>query len=816
MNLRRASLLAVALPIGALVLLVALMDWNWLRGPAQRLASSLLQREVVLGHLEVRPGLTSVVRLRDVRVANTDWSPAQPMATVREIEFSIRLGSIFMSPRVLPHLRLTDADVLLERLADGRTNWEFGRGGRSGQDGVDQGDRPPALDVRGLQVDGARLTYRDGKSNIRADARAQTRNEARYPTWVEFSGDWAGVPFRGELQAGSVLSVMNSNQPFAMKLSMKASNTTVEAEGEVTDIATWGGIDTQLMIAGPSLASLYPTLRLALPASPPYRFDGRLTKRGNTYGYASFSGTVGGSDIAGDGELVVEEPRPRLTASLRSKRVNLADLGPLIGVQAAEAALSRGARPEHATPAERRQGLRPQEGKEAPAARAAPAKKTRSIERDPSQAPTLVRAIDAAAPALFPTLFPTLLHPVGTPHSPRTWMPPPRSSEPQPEAPPEGKAQRQAAPRPAPERGRSNGTPPAKQTGAATPADRAAPSRAATPPSARRNAGTAAASRVLPTADFSGARLAVIDADVSYAIETLYLPAPQLALRDVRSRALLQDAELRIDPLRFQFAGGEVLASIVLDARVTPNRLRAAADLRRLQLAQLVGPVDQLKQSGGRLGAQLRLEGRGASVADLLGSADGSITLGMAGGQISHFVLAAASLNGGRLLQLALGGDQPSTIRCAGLALNIAKGIGTIDPFVFDTEHVRIDGDGEVNFKQERIALVLRPQPKKPNLLSVRGPLHVRGSFTDIDISLDSSVAARAGAAVALALVNPLAALLPLIETGGGEDSRCGEVLAPVAGAADQAKSGSIDVPDAQAAAQGAGGEDKEEKAQKR
>jgi hypothetical protein len=178
------------------------------------------------------------------------------------------------------------------------------------------------------------------------------------------------------VQTGSVLSVMNSNQPFALKLSMKASDTTLEAEGEITDIATWGGIDAQLMIAGPSLASLYPTLRLALPASPPYRFDGRLSKRGNTYGYASFSGTVGGSDIAGDGELVIEEPRPRLTASLRSKRVNLDDLGPLIGVQAAEAARSRGARPEQATPGERRQGMRPQESKARP-----PAKKTHGIER---------------------------------------------------------------------------------------------------------------------------------------------------------------------------------------------------------------------------------------------------------------------------------------------------------------------------------------------------------------------------------------------------------------------------------------------------
>ncbi len=785
MNLRRITLLAVALVIGSLGILVAVMDWNWLRGPVQRFASSILQREVVLGHLEVRPGLTSVVRLRDVRVANADWSQVQPMASVREIEFSIRLGSIFTAPRVLPHVHLTDADVLLERLADGRANWEFGRGGRQG---VDDGDRPPALEVQGLRIDGARLAFRDAKMNIRADATAQTRNDARYPTRVEFTGNWRGTPFSGVMQAGSVLSVSNSNQPVAVQLSMKASGTTLEAEGEVTDVATGAVIDTQLMIAGPSLASLYPTVKLPLPASPPYRFDGRLTKHGNTYGYTRFSGTVGGSDIAGDGELVVEEPRPRLTASLRSTRVNVADLGPLIGVQAAQAALSRGARPEQATSNERQRGKRPPQ--RPPQSAPAPAKKTVGTERS---------RLDVPTPPLAPTVLTRPAHPmllaVSTPHSPRSWMPPSRSDEAKaPDAPPERKERRDT--------GRRAGAAPAKPTGAATTAAKPAQSRPANKQNVDRAA--PAGSRVLPTADFSGERLRVIDADVSYAIDILRLPAPQFALRDVRSRVVLQDAELRIDPLRFDLAGGEVLGSIVLDGRVSPNRLRAAADLRRLQLAQLVGPVDKLKQSGGYLGAQLRLEGRGASVADLLGSADGSITLGMAGGQISHLVLAAASLNGGRLLQLALGGDRPSAIRCAGAALTVNKGIGTINPFVFDTEHVRIDGDGQVNFKQERFTLELRPQPKKPNFLSVRGPLNVRGSFTNVDVSLDSSVAARAGAAVVLALVNPLAALIPLIETGSGEDSQCGKVLAPVAGAVEQAKSKSSEVPDAQAADQDA------------
>jgi hypothetical protein len=78
----------------------------------------------------------------------------------------------------------------------------------------------------------------------------------------------------------------------------------------------------------------------------------------------------------------------------------------------------------------------------------------------------------------------------------------------------------------------------------------------------------------------------------------------------------------------------------------------------------------------------------------------------------------------------------------------------------------------------------------------VRGPVHVQGTFRSVDVSLDSRSLVRAGAAAALALVNPLAALIPLIETGPGENTPCGEVLAPVKGAAAQARSRSDKVPE--------------------
>jgi hypothetical protein len=56
----------------------------------------------------------------------------------------------------------------------------------------------------------------------------------------------------------------------------------------------------------------------------------------------------------------------------------------------------------------------------------------------------------------------------------------------------------------------------------------------------------------------------------------------------------------------------------------------------------------------------------------------------------------------------------------------------------------------------------------------------VRGTFSNPAVSVDKGVIAlKAGGAAALAAVAaPVAALLPLINTGPGQDSACGQLLA--------------------------------------
>jgi hypothetical protein len=66
--------------------------------------------------------------------------------------------------------------------------------------------------------------------------------------------------------------------------------------------------------------------------------------------------------------------------------------------------------------------------------------------------------------------------------------------------------------------------------------------------------------------------------------------------------------------------------------------------------------------------------------------------------------------------------------------------------------------------------------------------VRVYGTFSDPNFELKKGpLVARAGAMAALAVTTPLAALIPLIEPGPGQETDCGAVREKVRGAARQA-----------------------------
>ena len=100
------------------------------------------------------------------------------------------------------------------------------------------------------------------------------------------------------------------------------------------------------------------------------------------------------------------------------------------------------------------------------------------------------------------------------------------------------------------------------------------------------------------------------------------------------------------------------------------------------------------------------------------------------------------------------------------------------EALVFDTQVTTLLGTGSIDLAHEKLDLTLTPKTKATSPVALRSPIYIRGSFAQPQVSVDKGrVVARAAGAVALGLLNPLLALLPLIDAGPGQDSDCGQLV---------------------------------------
>lgn len=89
-----------------------------------------------------------------------------------------------------------------------------------------------------------------------------------------------------------------------------------------------------------------------------------------------------------------------------------------------------------------------------------------------------------------------------------------------------------------------------------------------------------------------------------------------------------------------------------------------------------------------------------------------------------------------------------------------------------------IVGTGSIDLGRERLDLTLNQKTKNTSLVAFRSPIYVRGTFAKPDVEVDKvRVAARGLGAIALGIVNPMLALIALIDAGPGRDSDCGQLV---------------------------------------
>jgi uncharacterized protein involved in outer membrane biogenesis len=287
--------------------------------------------------------------------------------------------------------------------------------------------------------------------------------------------------------------------------------------------------------------------------------------------------------------------------------------------------------------------------------------------------------------------------------------------------------------------------------------------------------------KALPVEKFHTERWKTLDADVRFAADRI-VKDKDLPISKLQSHVVMKDGVLSLQPLNFVLAGGTVNSNIKLDGSNANDKIKATADItaRHIQIKQLFPKIEKMQATVGEIYSEAKLSATGDSVGAMLAGANGEVKGLVSQGQISKLLLEEAGLNVGNIIITKVFGDKEVQLNCLAADLGVKDGVASTRTFVLDTQEAIVDINGSVNLANEQMDLRVKPETKALRLFTLRTPFYVRGTFKKPDLQLDKKVLAlKGGAAAALAVVAaPVAALLPLINTGPGKDSPCNALLA--------------------------------------
>ena len=321
--------------VAAILLTLALVDWNALKGPIERFASARSGRAVsIAGKLDVHLwSWTPSVSIEGLAIGNPPWETAKPMAQIERLQVQLKLLPLLRGDVILPRVELIHPEVYLHRDRSGRANWTF----ESKRPTNAPAGRPPKLPVvRDFLIQGGVLTVRDDILKLSVDGTIQAHEKASEQDPKAFRLDGKGTlneqPFAARVAGGPLIN-LDPDHPYPFDLAIEAGDIRIRANGSVHKPFDLGRVSLNVSAGGGDLADLYYLTQLALPNTPPFKLSATVERNVSRIHVSNLRGTVGKSDLGGDLLVDVSRKRPAISGHLESNELTLSDLAAPLGAK---------------------------------------------------------------------------------------------------------------------------------------------------------------------------------------------------------------------------------------------------------------------------------------------------------------------------------------------------------------------------------------------------------------------------------------------------------------------------------------------------
>lgn len=315
--------------VAAVILFLALFDWNMLRGPIGRWASVKYDREIALtGDLDVNLfSWTPSAVVRGLKIGGPDWARDRDTADVDEVQASVRLRKLLAGQVEMPLLSFTRPRVVLISTKDGRMSWQLN------PNKPDDGEGLNLPVIQQLVIRDGQLTFEEQRRGLTleaaVDAREASSGQAGFV--LDGRGDVRGAPMTVRIEGGPFINIRR-DRPYRFEADVTGADSSLVAKGAITRPFDLGRFDATMTIQGRNMSDLYLLTGVTLPNTPPYRLSGALNRDRRVWTFKDFDGRVGASDLSGEVK-VQSGQRLRVDADLTSRRLDIDDLAAVLGAR---------------------------------------------------------------------------------------------------------------------------------------------------------------------------------------------------------------------------------------------------------------------------------------------------------------------------------------------------------------------------------------------------------------------------------------------------------------------------------------------------
>ena len=304
--------------LAALVLLLAMFPWGFLKGRVEAQMAKRLGRPVTIASIDRVDtiGFTPTIAIRGVRVPQADWAGTGDFATLREAQLTFSVWPLLkgkFQPRdvVVDGLRLA-----LVRDKNKRINW----GLPDKPDDADKGD--DGFDIAGLTVRDSMIVYRDAAQG--RDATMAVSSDPVHGVRATGTGHVRGEGVRIAVRGASVARAQGKPWPFTAAIDGTALSMT--AKGTMDRPLDTGAMTLDVTARANDLKLIDAVIEAGLFRTQPVSLSAHVRHADRVWTASRMRATIGRSDLTGTLTVAKADGRTKLTARVAFGQLDFADL----------------------------------------------------------------------------------------------------------------------------------------------------------------------------------------------------------------------------------------------------------------------------------------------------------------------------------------------------------------------------------------------------------------------------------------------------------------------------------------------------------